>query len=75
MLVSLAIAACMNTAPAESVKTSKERLSDKASDEQRIDDCRVSPERRGSVARPDCTGAPTIAAPTRPAAPTDRPAR
>jgi hypothetical protein len=42
------------TAPAEPAKTSKERLSDKASDEQRVDDCRVPPERRSTATRPDC---------------------
>jgi hypothetical protein len=40
--------------------TLKERLSDKASDEQRVDNCRVAPERRGAAPRPDC------AAPTEP---------
>jgi hypothetical protein len=39
---------------AEPAKTSKERLSDKASDEQRVDDCRVPPARRGTAPRPDC---------------------
>jgi hypothetical protein len=34
--------------------TSKERLSDKASDNQRLDNCGVAPERRGSEPRPDC---------------------
>jgi hypothetical protein len=58
------IIACVTAASAESVKTSKERLSDKASDEQRIDNCRVAPDRRGAVARPDCESAPTIATPT-----------
>jgi len=33
------------------VKTGKERLSDKASDEQRVDDCKVPPARR-TRARP-----------------------
>jgi hypothetical protein len=33
------------------VKTGKERLGDKASDEQRIDNCKVPPERRGRTAR------------------------
>ena len=36
------------------VKTLKERLSDKASDEQRIDNCRVPLDRRGVKSRPDC---------------------
>lgn len=41
------------TAPTSSIvlKTGKERLSDKATDEQRVDDCKVPPERR-TVARP-----------------------
>jgi hypothetical protein len=34
-------------------KTGKERLSDKASDEQRVDNCKVPPERQGTKARPD----------------------
>jgi hypothetical protein len=36
------------------VETLKERLSDKASDEQRVDNCRVAAERRGATPRPDC---------------------
>ena len=39
---------------AEEALTLKERLSDKASDEQRIDNCRVPPERRGAKLRPEC---------------------
>lgn len=35
-------------------KTSKERLSDKASDDQRVDNCHVPLERRGPTPRPDC---------------------
>lgn len=38
------------------VRTGKERLSDKASDEQRVDDCKVPPERRGPKPRPDACG-------------------
>ena len=34
-------------------KTGKERLGDKASDEQRVDNCKVPRERRGSKTRPD----------------------
>jgi hypothetical protein len=34
------------------VKTGKERLGDKASDEQRVDNCKVPPERWGKTARP-----------------------
>ena len=37
-------------------KTGKERLSDKASDEQRVDDCNVPPERRGTSLRPSACG-------------------
>jgi hypothetical protein len=39
----------------QNVLTGKERLSDKGSDEQRVDDCNVAPERR-TRARP--TGCP-----------------
>ena len=42
---------------AEEALTLKERLSDKASDEQRIDNCRVPPERRGAKPRPGCAAA------------------
>ena len=37
------------------VKTSKERLSRKADDEQRIDNCRVPAELRGPTPRPGCS--------------------
>ena len=40
--------------PTAAVDTLKSRLSDKASDEQRVDNCNVAPERRGSKLRPDC---------------------
>ena len=36
-------------------KTLKERLSDKASDEQRVDNCRVPPGERGPKPRPGCS--------------------
>lgn len=39
--------------PATTVKTGKERLSDKASDEQRIDNCKVPRDKRGTTPRPD----------------------
>jgi hypothetical protein len=45
-------------AMAAETKTSKERLSDKASDEQRVDDCRVPVARRGASARPGCAADP-----------------
>jgi hypothetical protein len=38
---------------AEPTRTSKERLGGKASDEQRVDNCKVPPELRGSRPRPD----------------------
>ena len=38
----------------EAEKTLKERLSDKASDEQRVDNCGISVDRRGPKWRPDC---------------------
>lgn len=34
-------------------KTGKERLGDKADDEQRVDNCKVPPDRRGPKPRPD----------------------
>ncbi len=40
--------------PANRAVTGKERLSDKASDEQRVDNCNVPADRRGSKPRPDC---------------------
>jgi len=41
-------------ASSDALKSAKERFSDKASDEQRVDNCRVPLERRGSKPRPDC---------------------
>lgn len=35
------------------VRTGKERLGGKASDEQRVDNCKVPPDRRGTTPRPD----------------------
>jgi len=35
------------------VRTGKERLGDKWNDEQRIDNCKVPPEKRGSKPRPE----------------------
>jgi hypothetical protein len=49
------------TAP---TRTVKERLSSKASDDQRVDNCKVPPELRGPKSRPDCRQLPA-AAPTR----------
>ena len=50
---------------AQQAKTSKERLSRKADDEQRVDNCRVPAELRGSTPRPGCPGEQTSAAATR----------
>ncbi len=41
-------------AHAAASETLKERLSDKASDEQRVDNCRVPKPLRGTKLRPDC---------------------
>ncbi|SAL13425.1 hypothetical protein AWB67_00242 [Caballeronia terrestris] len=40
-------------AESQAPKTLKERLGDKASDDQRVDNCKVPAERRGSKSRPD----------------------
>jgi len=58
ILALVLIVAVTGFALAEPAKTSKERLSDKAADEQRVDNCRVPPERRGAVVRPDCPDKP-----------------
>ena len=60
--LALMLAVSTGVAMAEPAKTSKERLSDKASDEQRVDNCHVPVERRGAVARPDCPPKPAPAA-------------
>ena len=46
------------------VKTGKERLSSKASDDQRVDNCKVPPELQGTAARPDACERKTQAIPT-----------
>jgi hypothetical protein len=64
VLVAAALVLAGATARAQ---TMKERLSDKASDQQRIDNCRVAPERRGPVPRPDCPAqTPAVAETTKP---------
>ena len=40
----------------EPVRTGKERLGGKASDEQRVDNCKVPPDLRGPKPRPDQCG-------------------
>ena len=53
-MLALALLASPWQAPAQEAQTLKERLSDKASDEQRVDNCRVPPESRGTKPRRDC---------------------
>jgi hypothetical protein len=50
-------------AMAQEGQTLKERLSDKASDDQRVDNCHVPVERRGTKPRPDCPEEPRPPAP------------
>ncbi len=61
--VSLALTLAAAAAVAEEAKTLKERLSDKASDAQRVDNCRVPPDRRGALPRPDCPKQPQLPVP------------
>ena len=60
--LSFSLARAQDAAPAPNVpqaattmrpQTLKERLGDKASDEQRVDNCKVPVERRGTKVRPD----------------------
>jgi len=51
----------MTSAMAQEAQTLKERLSDKASDAQRVDNCHVPPDRRGAKSRPDCPDKPPSA--------------
>ena len=46
---------------AQETKTAKERSSRKWFDEQRVDNCRVPAELRGSTPRPGCPGERTTA--------------
>ncbi|SKC89511.1 hypothetical protein SAMN05445504_5714 [Burkholderia sp. CF099] len=48
-----AAAAAADDTAASEPKTLKERLGDKASDDQRVDNCKVPVAERGSKARPD----------------------
>ena len=61
----LAAALVPGATMAQQAKTSKERLSRKADDEQRVDNCRVPAELRGSTPRPGCPGEQTSASATR----------
>ena len=58
LVLSCALIVWAPLAFAQEAQTLKERLSDKASDAQRIDNCRVPPERRGAQPRPDCPEKP-----------------
>ena len=60
----LVLAIAGSLAMAQEARTLKERLSDKASDEQRVDNCHVPLERRGPKPRPDCPEAPRPPTPT-----------
>jgi hypothetical protein len=63
-LVLLACAGhAISTAPAAELKTLKERLSDKASDNQRVNNCGVPLDRQGPVPRPGCPGETAAPAP------------
>jgi hypothetical protein len=58
LALSFALIVSVPPAIAQEAQTLKERLSDKASDAQRVDDCHVPPERRGTLPRPDCPEKP-----------------
>jgi hypothetical protein len=58
LALSCALIAPVLPAIAQEAQTLKERLSDKASDAQRVDNCRVPPERRGPLPRPNCPEKP-----------------
>ena len=62
LVLSCGLIACVPPAIAQEAQTLKERLSDKASDAQRVDNCHVPPERRGALPRPDCPEKPRPAA-------------
>ena len=61
----LAAALVPGATMAQQAKTSKERLSRKADDEQRVDNCRVPAELRGPMPRPGCPGEQATASTTR----------
>ena len=58
LTLSCALIVSAPPAIAQEAQTLKERLSDKASDAQRVDNCHVPPERRGALPRPDCPEKP-----------------
>jgi hypothetical protein len=62
MPIALLLTFCFTASAAAQTLTSKERLSDKASDNQRLDNCGVAPERRGAEPRPGCPETQTSSA-------------
>jgi hypothetical protein len=54
-LAAVVLMTCVGATAAE-LKSLKERLSDKASDNQRVNNCHVPVDRRGPVPRPGCPG-------------------
>jgi hypothetical protein len=70
-LICAAIAVWLSsTAFAQDTLTLKERLSDKASDAQRVNNCHVPADRRGPVPRPGCpVKTPAVAAGAEPLRP------
>jgi hypothetical protein len=68
-LAILALCLALVGSDGTAAQTLKERLSDKGSDEQRVDNCGVPPERHGTKPRPGCQAlprAPGTATPSRP---------
>src|SRR5262249_16175568 len=63
LMLSTVTLAAPTMAAAEEVKTSKERLSDRASENQRGDNCNVPVERGGPPPRPQCPAGPGPARP------------
>jgi hypothetical protein len=63
LTLSCAAIVSLSSAMAQEAQTLKERLSDKASDAQRVDNCQVPPERRGPTPRPDCSVKPQTPTP------------
>jgi hypothetical protein len=61
LALSCALLVPIPSAIAQETQTLKERLSDKASDAQRVDNCNVPLERRGTLPRPDCAEKPRSA--------------
>jgi hypothetical protein len=69
VLAAALFGAAAQTPPAE---TLKERLSDKASDQQRVDDCKVPADKRGDSRRPTACSPTADAKTTKADPPPDR---